>query len=160
MNHESATEQKPFLPWDRLGLVASSLCAVHCLCLPWLLLLLPFLTGTWLADHEVERGFIIASVFLATACTVGGCRTHGRWSVFFLLSTGACILIGAHVTAPPACCANELSWPHAIGAACGGGLLAAAHFFNLRFQRPSLAPVISRCCRDNCGAEDSSAATT
>jgi len=158
MNEESEVDQKAFLPWDRLGFVASSLCAVHCMCLPWLLLALPFLTGTWLADHEVERGFIIASVLLASACTVGGCRTHGRWSLLFLLGAGAGTLIGAHVTAPPACCADELSWPHAIGAACGGGLLAATHFFNLRFQRPTLAPATTHCCGDPlCGNDGATA---
>ncbi|MGE3310061.1 MAG: MerC domain-containing protein [Limisphaerales bacterium] len=38
--------------WDRLGFVASSACAVHCVCLPWLLMAMPFLAGTCLADRK------------------------------------------------------------------------------------------------------------
>ena len=34
------------LLWDRGGMFASSLCAVHCVCMPVLLLAMPFLAGT------------------------------------------------------------------------------------------------------------------
>ncbi|MBG86264.1 MAG: hypothetical protein CMO80_05115 [Verrucomicrobiales bacterium] len=136
---------------DRLGFFASSLCAVHCVCMPWLLIALPLLAGTWLVDREIERGFVIASIFLATACTVGGCRTHGRWWLLGLLGTGAAALIGAHATAPPICCADELSWPHALGAAFGGSLLAATHFLNLRLQStPTLVPAADCCDSVGC----------
>lgn len=137
------------LPWDRLGFFASSVCAVHCMCLPWLLLVMPFLASTWLADRELERGFVIASIFLAVACTIGGCRVHGRWWLLGLLGAGALALLGAHATAPPACCSQHLSWPHALGAACGGGLLAATHFFNLRLQRTSAPASVSHCCNES-----------
>lgn len=134
------------LPWDRLGFVASSLCAVHCVCMPWLLLIMPFLAGSWLADRELERGFVVASVVLAAICTTWGCRVHRKWWLLGLLGAGAVTLFGAHATAPPACCSEHLSWPHAIGAACGGALLAATHFLNLRLQRmPALVPV-DQCC--------------
>jgi hypothetical protein len=139
--------------WDRLGFFASSLCAVHCVCMPWLLLALPLLAGTWLVDREIERGFVVASILLATACTVGGCRTHGKWWLLGLLGAGATTLIGAHVTAPPTCCSEHLSWPNALGAAFGGTLLAATHFFNLRLQRGWAPPSGNRCVGTECGCD-------
>lgn len=136
------------LRWDRLGFFASSLCAVHCVCLPLLLLVMPFLAGTWLVDRELEQGFVAVSILLATACTVGGCRTHGKWWLMGLLGAGAVALISAHATAPPVCCSEHLSWPHAIGAALGGTLLAATHFLNLRMHRMPTAMPIDQCCGD------------
>jgi hypothetical protein len=133
--------------WDRLGFVAASLCALHCLCLPWLVVLLPFLAGTWLADRELERGFVAASIFLAAACTIGGCRAHGKWWLLGLVTTGAVALVWVHVTAPPGCCARDLDWPRTLAATFGGGLLATAHFFNLRPPQPA---VKSCCTQPNC----------
>ena len=136
------------LPWDRLGFVASSLCAVHCVCMPWLLLIMPFLAGSWLVDRELERGFVVASVLLAAICTTCGCRVHRKWWLMGLLGLGAATLFGAHATAPPACCSEHLSWPNAIGAACGGALLAVTHFLNLRLQRTPALAAVSACCPD------------
>ncbi len=137
----------PGLQWDRLGLIASSLCAVHCLCLPWLLLAVPFLAGSLLADPGVERMFVLGSIFLAAACTIGGCRAHRQWWLTGLVTTGAVALIWVHVAAPPFCCARDLNWPHALVASFGGGLLALTHFFNLRLQRGLKPAASAACCR-------------
>lgn len=137
------------LPWDRLGFAASSLCAVHCVCMPWVLLAMPFLASTWLVDREIERGFVIASVTLAAICTMVGCRAHRNWWLMGLLGTGALTLFGAHATAPPACCSDHLSWPHAIAAAMGGGILATTHFLNLRMHRMLALVPVDQCCGDS-----------
>ncbi len=148
-----AAARAPSLPWDRLGFVASSLCAVHCVCMPWLMLLMPFLAGSWLVDREIERGFVIGSGLLATACTTVGCRVHGKWWLMGLLGLGAATLFGAHATAPPICCSEHLSWPHALGAACGGGILAATHFLNLKWQRAlAIVPADQCCSNSGCGS--------
>jgi len=137
--------------WDRLGVFASSLCAVHCLCLPWLLVAMPFLAGTILADREVELWFVVGSILLATVCTVGGCRAHRKWWLLGLVTTGAVALGCVHVTAPPFCCAKDLSWPHALGAAFGGGLLATSHFLNLRLRSSTISTAAGACCnRSTC----------
>lgn len=116
--------------------------------MPWLLLIMPFLAGSWLADPELERGFIVASIVLAMICTTCGCHLHRKWWLMGLLGVGAATLFGAHATAPPACCSQHLSWPNAIGAACGGALLAATHFLNLRLQRTPALAAVNDCCPD------------
>ena len=134
------------LLWDRGGMFASSLCAVHCVCMPVLLLAMPFLAGTWLTDRDLERGFVYASISLAALCTLGGCRTHGKWWLMGLLGAGAGTLLVAHATAPPACCSEHLSWPNAIGAAFGGLMLASTHYFNIRWQKALAPAAVSGCC--------------
>ena len=120
-----------FITWDRLGVTASSLCAVHCICLPFLIMAMPFIAGTWIADRELELWFAGGSVFLAIACSI---RTSLRYQKYWLVGLvlfGGALLMGTHAAAPPVCCAEDLSWSHFIGTATGGGMLAASHFLNL-----------------------------
>jgi hypothetical protein len=69
-------------PWwtalfDRFGAAASSLCAIHCLCLPWAFVAFPFVADSILANQTAERAFIGVSVLLAACCGVLTCRKHG-----------------------------------------------------------------------------------
>ena len=135
--------------WDRLGFVASSLCAVHCVCMPWLLAAMPFLAGSVFASREAEHWFVAGSVFLAIACTVGGCRVHRHWWLIGVGVVGAAVLVAAHASAPAICCVRDISWPHASGSAFGGGLLAATHFLNLRQFRRAAGPKSEVCCNSS-----------
>ena len=117
--------------WDQLGFIASSLCALHCLCLPWLVIAMPFISRTVVADPFVERVFVILSICLAMACAIVGIKKTGRWWPLFLVFAGAAALLWVHATAPPRCCAREIEWIQAIGSGFGGGLLAASHFFRI-----------------------------
>ena len=137
----------PALSWDRIGFAASSLCAVHCICLPLLLVAMPFLAGSWVADRDLEMGFAVASVFLAGGCTLHRCRAIGSYWLLGLALVGGTILLGAHFSAPEACCSQELSWPHLLGTALGGGVLASTHFLNLRLaKRTGLGCSKTDCC--------------
>ncbi len=134
----SVTGRNPVIEsgaWDRLGMVASSLCAIHCICLPWLLVAMPFLAGTLVADPTAERIFVIGSVLLATLCGIGVFRKLGTWWPLILVFLGGATLLTVHATAPPACCARELGWTQAIGSGFGGGFLAASHFVGIRLRR-------------------------
>ena len=121
--------------WDRFGFVASSLCAVHCICLPWLVLAMPFLSRSLVADPFVERVFVVGSVCLAMLCALVGFKRFGDWWPLLLVSVGAGTLLSIHATAPPSCCAREIEWTRALGAGFGGGMLAASHFIGIRMRR-------------------------
>ena len=136
----------PGAVFDKIGFLASSLCAVHCLCMPWLILLSPFIAQTWLADRNIEEYVVLGSISLATLCTVGGCRAHRKWWLIGLLAVGAGILFTAHSTAPAICCSKEISWPHALGATLGGGLLATTHFLNMFLQKQEALVAGTSCC--------------
>lgn len=121
---------------DSLGSLLSTLCAIHCLCLPLLAGLLPALGLTILAIRDAERGACGAMLLLAAACVWNGCRVHRRWSLLALLGAGAALVTCAQWTAPPGCCAAEReNWTEAVVMFVGGSLIAASHWLNLRWRR-------------------------
>ena len=130
------------ITWDRLGFTASSLCAVHCISLPILIMAMPFIAGTWLVDRELEFWFAGISVCLALACAIRACKSHGKYWLIGLVLMGGALLLGSHAAAPPICCSEDLSWPHFIGTATGGSILATSHFFNIRLKK------LSDCCSE------------
>ena len=120
---------------DRVGFCMSSLCAVHCICLPILIVIMPFLAGTWLVNRELEWVFAICSVLFAIGCSAFSSRLHKKYWLPIIAFFGGIILLGAHYTAPDICCSEDLSWPHFMGTALGGSLLASTHFINISLSK-------------------------
>lgn len=74
---------------DKLGITATSLCAIHCILLPLLLPILPLLGLSFLSDHHWEHVFLIGTAILGTvALTSGYSRYHRRLYPFCFLFTG------------------------------------------------------------------------
>ncbi|MEM8962246.1 MAG: MerC domain-containing protein [Acidobacteriota bacterium] len=73
---------------DRLGTLASALCAVHCA----LCALLPTLLVAWglgaLLTHEAEWTFTLLAVVLGVAALVLGWRKHQSWWIASILGVG------------------------------------------------------------------------
>lgn len=115
---------------DRVGAMASFLCAIHCAALPFVLALLPLLGLGFLADHRFERGFVIFACVLALISLLNGYRRHRRSLPLRLAMPGlALLLIGVTF-------AERYSIGlHSALVTCGGLLVAAAHFVNLRADR-------------------------
>ena len=115
---------------DRLGATASFLCAIHCAALPFVIALLPLIGLSFLADHRFEAGFVGFACVLASFALVSGYRRHRRRLPLMLAAPGLLLLIlgvtflhGGSLLA------------HSILVTCGGFLVAAAHFVNLRVDR-------------------------
>ena len=141
--------------YDRIGLIASSLCAVHCILMPWLLMFLPILAGTIFTDAKFENVFVAVSILLASFCGYMGCTKHGKWSVMIPVAVGALVLFTVRFSAPAICCPEDISWPHAMGSAFGGSLLAVSHFLNLKFSRQIAPEEKSPCCpSENCATHE------
>jgi hypothetical protein len=119
---------------DRVGAVLSSLCAIHCLCLPLLLAALPALGVTLLASRAFERSVAAALILFATGCVWSGCRVHRRWGLFALLAPGAGLIAWVQLTAPDCCAADAFNWPNALLMTLGGGLVAGSHWWNRRLR--------------------------
>jgi hypothetical protein len=137
------------LSLDRIGFCMSSICAVHCICLPLLIVAVPFLAGTWIVNRELEMIFAICSVVFALGCSICSCRAHKKYWLPAIALVGGIILLGAHYTAPAICCSKDLSWPHFLGTALGGGLLAGTHFINLSISKCDQQYSYSCGCRNN-----------
>ncbi|MEM8737129.1 MAG: MerC domain-containing protein [Planctomycetota bacterium] len=78
--------------WDRLGIVVSLGCAVHCLAAPFLLLLLPTLGSVW--SHPAAH-WVLAALVLPLAGVViwRGYRLHRKRSALVAAGLGGALLI-------------------------------------------------------------------
>jgi hypothetical protein len=114
---------------DRFGAIASFLCAIHCAALPFVLALLPLVGLEFLADHRIERAFVVFACALALLTLVNGYRRHRRPGSLMLAFPGlSLLLLGVSVAE---------QYPialHSVLVTCGGVLLASAHFVNLRLD--------------------------
>lgn len=115
---------------DRVGTVASFLCAIHCAALPFVLALLPLVGLSFLGGHAFERGFVLFASSLALFTLGNGYRRHHRTLPLRLALPGLMLLILGVTFAE-----NYSIVVHSVMVTCGGLLVATAHFINLRFDR-------------------------
>lgn len=115
---------------DRIGATASFLCAIHCAALPFMLALLPLLGLGFLADHRFERAFVLFACVLALVSLLSGYRRHRRVLPLRLALPGLALLVLGVTVAE-----GYSIGVHSVLVTCGGLLVAAAHFINLRADR-------------------------
>lgn len=128
MSTSSAPRTHTHAAIDRIGMLASGACALHCLLVPVLLAITPAL-GEWFHDAEwLERGFVWVAV-LVSALSIGfGVLRHGQFVPALLLwSLGAALLL-------PVGLGHEAhnEWLHALQMVPGGLAIALAHLANWR----------------------------
>jgi hypothetical protein len=119
--------------WDRLGISASLICAIHCILTPFLVLLVPFI-GSVFADKWFHIG-IAAVVFPVAAFALWrGYRHHRLLKVLALGAVGLVFMaMGMYM--------GDSDFTSAYGTIqtlfmiAAGLLLASAHYFNLRACR-------------------------
>ncbi|MFT5297263.1 MAG: hypothetical protein ACI9YH_003294 [Colwellia sp.] len=109
---------------DRIGITATSLCALHCILLPVLLPALPLLGLSFLADHTWEHVFLLITAILGTVALFSGFKKyHRRLYPFYLLFLGVGIYWIKHDF-------SEAIQPYFI--IIGASLIVAAHIINLK----------------------------
>jgi hypothetical protein len=109
---------------DRIGITATSLCALHCILLPVLLPALPLLGLSFLADHAWEHVFLLITAILGTVALFSGFKKyHRRLYPFYLLFLGIGIYWIKHDF-------SEAIQPYFI--IIGASLIVAAHIINLK----------------------------
>jgi hypothetical protein len=116
---------------DRFAVAASGMCALHCLTTPLLLVVLPTLTSTILADETFHRLLLILVLPTSVIALSFGWRRHKDSIVVALGSSG---LLQLSVTA---------LWGHAlfgepaerISTVIASAVLSASHLRNHRLCR-------------------------
>lgn len=109
---------------DRIGITATSLCALHCILLPVLLPALPLLGISFLADHAWEHVFLIVTAILGSVALFSGFkRYHRKLYPFYLLALGVIIYWQKHDF-------SESVQPFFI--IVGALLIVSAHLINLK----------------------------
>lgn len=120
---------------DQVGMIASSLCALHCLLMPLAVGLLPLFGLGFLADEQTEWALIGMALFVGLCSLIPGFWFHHRKLqplIVFAFGVGLILLVRLLLeNLPPL----EL-----LGVVMGGGLLAAAHAMNLRYCRLCCLP--------------------
>lgn len=114
----SANSSNNFL--DRMGIWASSLCALHCLLLPILIPLIPYIGASFVAQDWFERSILTISMVIGFWALLSGFYRYHRqiyplyslvlggliyWNkdMFgeayepFTIATGALLIIAAHI---------------------------------------------------------------
>lgn len=109
---------------DRIGITATSLCALHCILLPVIIPALPLLGIGFLADHAWEHIFLIVTAILGTIAMLSGFRKyHKKLYPFYLLILGVVVYWQKHDF-------SEELQPFFI--IIGATLIVAAHLINLK----------------------------
>lgn len=116
------TVNRTFL--DKLGIWASGLCALHCLSLPILIPLLPFVGSLFFAQDWFEKTILSMSMIVGFwALFIGFYRYHRQIYPLYSLALGGLIYWNKDIF-------GEQYEPFTI--AVGAFLIIAAHFTNLK----------------------------
>ena len=115
---------------DRLGTIASSVCALHCVLCSLAPALLTLSGLGVLVSHEAEWGFTFVAALLAIAAAVKGYCPCGSWKVPAMLLTGVVVLFIARFNE-----ALGMGIPEVFITVVGGSILVGGHLANLRACR-------------------------
>jgi hypothetical protein len=117
---------------DRVGVVGSLLCAVHCALLPLVVAFLPAVglnLGGWL---DFDQAFVVFASLLGGTTLAMGYRRHREFHAWALLVPGLALVWAASFTP-----LHDHTSAHLALMVLGGSLLAAAHLVNLRLTHGS-----------------------
>jgi hypothetical protein len=126
---ETAAHTAALSRWDRVGMLVSGACAVHCTLLPLLIIAVPVLGLGRLLDDRVEWAFVVTTAFVgATAHARAYLRDHRHVAPGLIFATGFSLVLCARLFLEE----HQLG-PYTVGV--GGILAAASHYANLRMCR-------------------------
>ncbi|MBT3661812.1 MAG: MerC domain-containing protein [Rhodospirillaceae bacterium] len=80
---------------DKFAVSTSAVCAIHCLCLPLFLSVVPALSATVLGQESFHEMLLWLVIPLSLVALSMGCRKHKSWLVLFLGLVGLGLLIVA-----------------------------------------------------------------
>lgn len=123
--------------WDRVGALISGACLVHCLSLPLLLTVSPWI-GQKLDAPAFHQAVVVLAVPVAFLAFLPGYRRHRKPQVLCLGFGGAALLLCAALLGHTWLESNE----H-LCTILGGCCLIAAHILNFRYSA-------SCCAHDGC----------
>ena len=108
---------------DRVGILLSGLCAVHCV-LGLVLVSVLGLGGGVLLSPEIHRVGLVLAVLIGAVSLGFGVARHGRTGPLVIGGVGLTLMLGG-VLVPH-------GTPEAVLTICGVGLVAFAHIRNIR----------------------------
>ncbi len=111
---------------DKVGIAASSICAIHCALLPVLFTTLPLMGVELLENDQVEIGFIFFSLMVGCFALYNGYKRHYHKTLpLFVFLAGIALLLIAHFL-------MKENW-ETIVKITGAATIIIAHILNWRF---------------------------
>lgn len=118
---------------DRLGMTASTLCAIHCALVPIFLTALPLFGLEFLANEWVEISMVIVSIILGTlSLSMSYLKQHHKLLPFVILCIGFTFIFTGHFAG--------IKSLEPILIPLGGFIVAAAHLVNWRLNSTCAHP--------------------
>ncbi len=107
---------------DNTGACLSLACALHCMTMPLLIIVLPLIGLSFLATERAELVLITGAVALAIGSLAWGVRHHRSWRALLILIVALAFIVTSRT-------AVEGSF-EVVFYSIGGILLASAHLVN------------------------------
>lgn len=96
---------RSFFGWrDWTGIAASVGCAIHCAAMPFVIVFLPALGLSFLADEAFHRWMAIVCFLIAITAFIPGYRSHGRLIPGMIAAVGLVAITGAAWGMAGDCC--------------------------------------------------------
>lgn len=111
---------------DRIGMMLSSACAIHCMLMPFLVGGLVYMGAGWVASEAMELALVGSAFLVALASLVPSFRRHRNPAALLLFTAGMVLIVTSH-----ALLEDHGLWMGA-GMALGGCFIAFAHYRNHR----------------------------
>ncbi len=121
---------------DKVGMTASSICGVHCILTPVLLVLFPYASIAFIHGEFFEWGFILFSLILASFALFQGFLVHKKFIPFILAFTGFFTFIVVKLLSG----SKHESFSSAIIFVIAGSLICFSHYINHKHCKHS------KCC--------------
>ena len=112
---------------DRVGMIGSVLCAVHCALLPLVLAVVPTLGLGAFALVDIDQAFTVFATLLGVTTLSFGFRRHRAFHAWVFLIPGLALVWLASFSP-----LHDHSVWHVLMMVAGGASMATAHFVNLR----------------------------
>ena len=110
---------------DNLGITISTVCLVHCIVLPVLILFFPIISLSFFLNEIYEWIFLFLSIVIGLFSLCFGYKKHKSFTSLRLLIVGFAFLIISKLFD-----SNSLESYHTISILCGGILIIASHIVN------------------------------
>jgi hypothetical protein len=111
---------------DKIGILASGLCVVHCLALPLVLSVISVSSLDALGDERFHAVLSVFATLIATMALWQGYRRHLKWDAFLVALPGLGMLLLAAFNPHHLIEENSERWLTVAGAV----LISAAHILN------------------------------
>ena len=87
------TTKKKGSTWDNLGLLFSSLCLVHCILLPFLIIAFPTVAGFFVKDAHISHTLLLIFILPAAGFAIyTGYNLHGQVKPLILILIGTALV--------------------------------------------------------------------